>query len=85
MSETLTAALRNLARADRRVAWRDRRNVEDLAKHLADEGRKIADRDGLVLGAVELEFIARQVTWTCSVKPGAETSRLHMRRRRRKA
>jgi hypothetical protein len=84
MNEALLAELRALAHADRRQAWKHRRNVEELAKHLAEEGRKIADRDGLAVGAVELEFYARQIA-RCAVKPGAETSRLTARRRKKAA
>ena len=82
MTETLAAELRQLADANRRVAWRYRLNTEDLGKHLAKEGRMIADRLGVEINETTLEFLARQVAWTCNIKVGAETNRLNARARR---
>ena len=82
MTEILAAELRALADANRHVAWRHRLNTEDLSKHLEKEGRKIADRLGVEINETALEFLARQVAWTCNIKVGAETNRLNARARR---
>lgn len=82
MSETFAAELRKLADANRRVAWRLRLNNEQLGKHLATEGRMIADRFGVEISETALEFLARQVAWTCNIKVAAETNRLNARARR---